>query len=520
MFGGSLILNRPYTYSIARDGVIKEVEEAIEDDCNCIYSKMKRWVWQLVGSRSFSADVGMALYDVYEYLFDAMVLAENAYAGDNKRIIFPDGESYKITKGMKPMKILHKLVEKYGNEDVENDYENFRNWHSQLLNQIHLDGVLSLSIHPLDYITMSDNGGSWSSCMHWQSGETENDPGDYRMGTVECLNSPYIIVAYLHNPKKVMDIHNYWVTEDDWAWNKKKWRELFIVQDGIITEIKGYPFQDENLTNTALMWIKDLAQINLGWTYEDIEVNAKDELIRDNKHYLFNFRPTSYMYNDFGTLKIHRARINLDKLYDHAKMRKPMGFYLTEYDLSSPNEVNSLIEIPYGGRATCMCCGEDIPYYDNKSNMVFCSNCEPSKVCPMCGEYFDGEGYTISTFEDPICESCFDYDCSMDQISECREADSTLIDLYLSLGEDKNGQPVFYDNTITTLHPDYFSYDYERLFNAPPKIYRPTFGSNHFYVTLDMVKDMDWFEDLFDLVDSYDELLVQYGLVSNDESSV
>jgi hypothetical protein len=45
------------------------------------------------------------------------------------------------------------------------------------------------------------------------------------------MNSPYIIIAYLHNPNHTFKI------EDDWEWNSKRWRELFIVQKGIINEI-------------------------------------------------------------------------------------------------------------------------------------------------------------------------------------------------------------------------------------------------------------------------------------------
>ena len=519
LFNGNLILSRPYTYSIAKEGIVKEINDAIDKDPDFIYFNMKSWVFHITYRDELDEEFKRNISYISAHIFNARVLADNAYDGNNVQLIFPNGNSMKITKGMKPMKILHKLVEIFGDADAEKTYERFRNWHSMLLNQIHLDGTLSLSIHPLDYITMSDNGGSWSSCMHWQGMSCDEGPGDYRMGTVECMNSPYIIVAYLHNQKKEMYMPD-WVPASDWSWNKKKWRELFIVRDGIITEIKGYPFQDENLTNTALMWLKDLAQTNLGWTYEDVEVSAKDEMRIGNKHYLFNPRPTDFMYNDFGTLKIHRARVNLEVLYDHALKRKD-GLSVTEYTTNSYTEneqENIIIEIPYGGHATCMCCGDRIPYQDTKNNAVFCNFCEPSKVCPQCGEYFDDEGYYVSAYEDPICYSCFEYECGIDEISGNREINDTLIDIHLKLGEKEDGSFVFYENTISTLAPDYDNYELMAFLNdRGPKVYYNQYGIRYYYITIDMVKDTDELYRLFDMDDSYTNILAQYGLISADE---
>lgn len=514
LFGESLILNRPYTYTITQEGVIKEIQYAI-DHHNRYYDEMKKWFKHIFYRPEWDNTISYGVFCLSEDLFKVQTLAANAYNGDVKKIIFPDGEVLKITKGMKPMKIIHKFVNKFNDTNVEQMYENFRNWHSQLLNQIHLDGELCLSIHPLDFMTMSDNGGSWNSCMRWQGEHEDERPGDYRMGTVECMNSPYIVVAYLHNPKHQMSTPE-WIDDDEWTWNKKKWRELFIINDGIITEIKGYPFQDENLTNTVLMWLKDLAKKNLGWDYDDIEVNVTSSIDRNNKKYHLAFHPYEYMYNDFGTLQIHRGRINLENLCNRANSRSN-GFYLTSITSADGKYLEDIIDIPYGGKATCMCCGTQVPYYENRSDSVMCLNCESTSVCPCCGEYFDDEGYMVNAFDSPICPYCWEYETSMDEISENSELSSSLIELKFYLGDDADGYPVFYDNTIWTLSPtEYYCYEYEKLFNQPPKVYHNRY-SETYYVTIDMVKDMNWFEDLFGIDDSYENILVDYGL-SNDDN--
>ena len=520
LFGGQLILNRPYTYAIAQDGVEREIAEAINTPEAKCYWDMKKWVKHTL------CDIGgipwMTLYHITNDIFEPNVLAANAYDGESFKIEFPDGEIWKIPTGMKPMKILHKVIVKFGDEYAEELYEEYRNWHSRLLNQTFLDGTLSLSIHPLDFMTMSDNGGSWTSCMRWQSAADDDcDPGDYRMGTVECMNSPYIIIAYLHNPNKTNDFMEGWYGPS-LIWNKKKWRELFIVQDGIITEIKGYPFQDENLSNTALMWIKELAQNNLGWTYNDVEVNVNGEYETEEGNNLFRFRvgPSGYMYNDFGTLKKHRARVNFNAL--KRRNKESSEIQITEYMPRNSNKYNIIYEIPYGGRATCMCCGQYVPYYDNRTNEVFCRDCEHSQICPCCGEYFDEEGYTVSAYEEPICSACFDYECSHDDLGGDREYSGSMIDIFLKLGTDKNGKPVYYSNSISTLDPNsYDNYSYQKLFTDVPFTDSTGTGwSPIYYITFNMIKDTDWAEEVFDIdlsLENLYEIMLEKGCVEAED---
>ena len=95
-----------------------------------------------------------------------------------------------------------------------------------------------------------------------------------------------------------------------------------------------------------------------------------------------------------------------------------------------------------------------------------------------------------------------------------------MIELKFALGFDKDGEPIFYDNTVWTLDPkEYYNYDYQRLFSELPKSIHRCYDQIY-YVTLDMVKDMDWFEDVFDIDDNYDNLLAEYGLATiNSENN-
>jgi hypothetical protein len=376
---------------------------------------------------------------------------------------------------MKPMKIISTFVKEFeGDKDL---FEAFRIWHSKQLNQTRIDGELCLSIHPLDYITMSDNNNGWISCMRWMPTKDDPSHGDFRGGTISCMNSPHLIIAYLHNPKHSFNI------DDDWSWNSKQWRELFIVQDGLICEIKGYPFQDENLTNASLMWIKELAKKNLGWEYEDEEINVSQNIkLNNDEEVMFTFQPGTFMYKDIGTLPLHRGRINSTNL---------VGKYDIQ-DCYRPKEITkwtSFITIPYGGIATCMCCGEEL-LEDNPSDMVMCRYCDTLPRCGRCGRPIRRiDGYWVSDIDDPLCESCWQEEVVYDSFEDEPHLVENTYDLHLLLGYDEHYEPIWYDNVAYCYEPMY-NWGYQEVFtDYPLKLdVGKTFHDYRYYVTLDMVK--------------------------------
>ena len=512
MFGGKdLILRRPFTYQMSKEGLSREFDYLCDKDCRPLQT-----IRNCLCVMSFD-------YPQYETFFNEIlskeVLIENRYLGDSFIFEFKDGEHFKISKGMKPMKIVHHLLEKYDTNFLTNinnikdssKYDALRIWHSQLFNQAHLDGELCLSIHPLDFLTMSDNANGWDSCMAW----ARERPGDYRAGTVECLNSPYIIIAYLHNPKHIMNSHSFWANNlipDDWEWNSKRWRELFIVQEGIITEIKGYPYQDEGLTNTALMWIKELAHNNLGWDYNDEELNICDCIPLENgDDVCINAEPQYYMYNDFGTLAKHRMRINIESLMANAETNSN-GFQLITYRGKIENTWHNVITIPYGGKATCMCCGQYLDEHESATDRVFCDKCNPQYRCACCGEYIDPDELCwIDSLDEPICEYCYETNTTYDEISEkvYLDGDSSLYRIYWGVEDDK-GQTYVSNNCIITYDP-WDNDDYNAFFTEPPKeitIKDKYFGwdTKKYYVTIQMAKDPDNFMSLFNIIDFDEEV--------------
>lgn len=316
------------------------------------------------------------------------VLLNNAWDWDEIfEVPMPNGKVYKITKGTKAAKALFKIASAYNLKG----FEEFRLGHSLILNDKNLKGKLSISIHPLDYWTMSDNECNWTSCMSWE------DMGGYRQGTVEMMNSPYVIAAYLSAETP------YQMT-DKFKWNNKKWRQLFIVNKDIICAVKGYPYQQEFLTEKIISWIAELAKENLGWEYDNlfsyysnhtIYNKATDALMYENIYFT-----TNYMYNDIGTLERHLCLCAKDGISDDLK------------------------HLSYSGSSQCVCCGSINGGFSNE-NLLACSDCDHLIRCSECGEVIWGDEYSIvkdnilcSTCTDDLtfyCSYCGDYDWNDNQ---------------------------------------------------------------------------------------------------------
>lgn len=394
-------------------------------------------------------------------LVDFEVLAKNTWPYRDINITFPGTDkAYKITKGMKVMKILSKFAEVYHLEG----FENFRLRHSQILNQKELHGTLCLSIHPLDYMTMSDNASGWESCMSWV------EDGDYRMGTVEMMNSEKVIIAYLDGATEFHPFGN------DFVWSNKKWRQLIVVTPELITTIKGYPYQSNELSTMAVNWIVDLAKTNLGWNYDNSIYQysgcCDGKIITEDGSKIGLSFMTNTMYNDFGTLPsdfYHLVKITSQKNRDKKNGFKTF-FDGTEFD----------IEVNYSGEATCMWCGGTLYNNDDSSNRVICLDCAEVHKCSHCGYTVDNEYDLYEVDGEFICRDCYDDYCHEDIFGEVHFTED-MTKIYVA--KDKEH--------FVSYNPYIYVYDFEskatqnelnRLFvNGVNSIYKSTPDSSYWF---------------------------------------
>lgn len=395
LLGDNLIISKDISF-VEGEG---EIQNRINDECfnydsedqlrQKSYAFTKEWYEKFLydlKSRykdKFSKDDFEKLYDARFKLSDLLsldVLTTNIY--DDETFVIPNPQDItkpiKVMKGAKASKMIGKIAKAYSIPY----FEEFRLKHSQALNQKTLHGKLCLSIHPLDYMTMSDNDSGWSSCMSWKNN------GCYRQGTVEMMNSPMVIVAYLaaKEPMKLIE-------DKDYLWSNKKWRELFIVNENIISEVKAYPYDNHNITDECLNWLRELANKYYGYEKYTDKIYTFD-LGEPNYSYKdVTVTPyTNIMYNDFGS--------NHHILY------------------SKDAEEKSVYNFSYSGESECMICGasgEDF-YWDTEEDLTDL-DCSEIVRCYVCDDkiYNNDPSYEVDGYT--LCSWCYTCTTKVDSIT-------------------------------------------------------------------------------------------------------
>lgn len=275
-----------------------------------------------------------------------------------------------IDDGMKAMRAITKLCDLYSIDKT--GLEDLRLLISKVL-QKKVKGVVTISIHPLDYMTMSDNNSSWTSCMSWES------HGCYREGTVEMMNSPSVVVAYLKGAKPFR-LNNI-------EWNNKTWRSLFIVDPSIgVFSVKNYPYVNHSLTKIVVEWLAELMN--------------SDELDSEIRKY-----DGDNIFDSNGISQIARIHFHTNRMYN--------DFGATTH-WCIPNKVNvtknNKINYVYSGESMCMNCGE-IDFECNDCEDLVCIESDVY-YCECCGRRLTRadfhEGYALEYDGDPYCRDCYD----------------------------------------------------------------------------------------------------------------
>lgn len=321
---------------------------------------------------------------MWYFFFTSDNAADNVYHGPKMTfVINAEGKKYELNDGAKFAKAIGKLataVPAYfkarGYEPCNYAESRFEQWRiklSSIRNTSSFNTKLCLSIHPLDYLTASENNNDWRSCMNVFDGE-------YRRGIIEMMNSPFVVVAYTpsehENLNPLAGCH----------WNSKKWREFFIIDPNSgIFGIKGYPYWNENLENATISWIISM----LGsWQFKDIE---------------------SFQYNKSG-VRMHCGPAMYNDFYGSNKYQRAMLRGIDDENFS----------IYYSGASICCVCGSE-GEFDNEGAMI-CGGCYEYHYCCMCNEMITNEDYSYELNGREYCSSCYE------NLPVCQSCDNVFDD--------------------------------------------------------------------------------------------
>lgn len=334
---------------------------------------------------------------------------------------YEEDREWNFANGLKLSKAIGQLAKDgYCSHDVA---EYARVQIAQLIQENTVSGTLCFSVHPLDYLSLSENQSHWRSCHALD--------GEYRSGNLSYMVDPYTIVAYLQSENDTMELPRF---PGDVRWNNKKWRCLFFFDYNhqIVWAGRQYPFYNKSV----LMMIGDwLSNMSHKWKYFDVNY--------DNDYYwsIGNFRSDT-----FRKMWKRRDEMTDDRAYEFEKVmlyysgnmcqvedlveNAPDSMQYNDLISSSTYTPDFLVYNPYhdlrwmlrqpkmavGGAAPCIWCGEDpIGYSD-------------IMVCPDCLKHSDLECDYICT-----CERCgkrmlFDEQWHLNDMTLCEDCYRDLTD--------------------------------------------------------------------------------------------
>ena len=292
---------------------------------------------------------------------------------------------YKDTVIKKGIKIIKAF--KYFIEDKE-VLERYQNEASTLIQKTKVTGKLCLSIHPLDFLSLSENCHNWRSCHSLD--------GAYRAGNLSYMADACTLICYI----KANDNNEYvpYNFPSDVKWNSKKWRMLlFISQDqNMMFAGRQYPF---SLGGDILEEISKALQFShnysvglwTGWDNSYItefptKLFPREPIYLEEK-YLLGYNGQLIGLNDL-IIEPHRA-LHYNDLKHSSIYAKPYYRYrITPYPgfpmaWTIPNQKPLVI----GSNVKCIHCGEK--HIDKMTEEMLCEDCfnklsEGMMTCEYC----------------------------------------------------------------------------------------------------------------------------------------
>jgi hypothetical protein len=219
-FGGKLIYEWPEKVTFELDN--KEKDEKIKDFIN------------YVGESNSS-------------LAEFIRLNTNSFYQNtvNDDYYVASSDSY-ISKGMRLLKAF-----KFFETDKER-LTDFQNKASMVIQENKVEGRLCFSVHPLDFLSASENTHNWHSCHALD--------GDYRAGNLSYMTDSCTIMVYLKSDEDTL-LPDF---PDSVKWNSKKWRMWLFFSNNrdMLFAGRQYPF----FSRSALDFItkKVFAETDIG----------------------------------------------------------------------------------------------------------------------------------------------------------------------------------------------------------------------------------------------------------------
>ena len=318
----------------------------------------------------------------------------------------PNGEV--IKKGSKLVKAFKYFIE---NKRVLADIQNEA---SRIIQENKIEGTLCFSVHPLDFLSVSENTYNWRSCHALD--------GEYRAGNLSYMMDSCTFICYLKSDKMEKLPH----FPEDVPWNSKKWRVMMYISNDWKMMIAGrqYPFESTPGIDKVLEVLKRRIFVEDGSVYwSDWNNNIITEMsnMTNGLNYeldipyipinttilpldiVFRTKEGSKFFNDVLDSTCYKP------IYSIKYLRYP---WLSNGGYATTTEERTRFDV--GGYTYCLYCGEKECLEKGNESML-CEECElkygntESELftrCDCCGiRMHTEEAFCVE--DSLVCRECF-----------------------------------------------------------------------------------------------------------------
>lgn len=256
----------------------------------------------------------------------------------------------KCATGQKTSRIIGKLCRQFG-VDGHKRYNAVFAQIADALNPLQIHRTAILSVHPCDFLEMSNRDNTWHSCHGLDSGR-------YQMGTLSYMVDGVSMVFYTVDNDVI----------DHFYRAPRRSRQMYFLQDNMLFQSRMYPSDANDLMDQ----------------YRSIVQKAIADCLG---------------VPNLWTLKKERQDISGHCESANGSMQYPDYDYYGNISVLKDTELNGVFVI--GAPPICVCCGRKI---SSRETRLKCG-CADTVVCKDCGETVSVENalYVEATFH---CKKC------------------------------------------------------------------------------------------------------------------
>lgn len=275
----------------------------------------------------------------------------------------------KVPKGMKVIKAFKRF------NLTDKELRELQDAASVIIQENKVSGYLTISVHPLDFLSMSVNNSGWHSCMALD--------GEYRRGILSYMMDSSTAIVYLSSGQE-----EELVGFGDVKWNSKKWRMLlhFSTDMNAILFGRQYPFESTSAENLVIdKIIKNFIEVEK--TDITNHFNLYRKIIDVGDH-----------YNDIKYSSTYKDIVSVN-------LKEDSCFYIGAIvPCMRCGEYEDENQCEYNLKFTMMCDECELEYGENLDDSI--------RVCEVCGckyngnyeeEFLDGDGVTWD-----LCPTCME----------------------------------------------------------------------------------------------------------------